>query len=174
MKILIETERLFIRELNESDKQDLFEMDSDPSVHFYLENNPVKSMDEIETVIEMISTQYRKNGIGRWAIVHKAGAECIGWCGLKYHTERLNNHINFYELGYRFKKKHWDKGYATESSSAILEYAFKHIEMHSVFAITDPKNMKSKNVLSKLGFKFVETFNLDGEPTDWFELRNNA
>ena len=174
MKILIETERLLIRELNKIDKQDLFEMDSDSEVHLFLENKPVKTIDEIEVAIELISKQYEKYGIGRWAAIDKRTGECLGWCGLKYHHERMNNHINFYELGYRFKKKHWGKGYATESSLAILEFGFKHLKMHSVFAITDPKNLKSKHVLIKLGFKFVKTFTLDGEPTDWFELHNNT
>jgi ribosomal-protein-alanine N-acetyltransferase len=43
MKILIETERLILRELEDTDENDLFEMDSDPEVHLYIENNPVNS-----------------------------------------------------------------------------------------------------------------------------------
>lgn len=54
MSILIETERLIIRELVSTDENDLFEMDSDPEVHLYIENKPVKSIDEIQKVIEMI------------------------------------------------------------------------------------------------------------------------
>lgn len=174
MKILAETERLILRELEYTDEKDLFEMDSDPEVHLFIENKPVKSIDEITKVIEMLKVQYKENGIARWAVVDKMTNECVGWSGLKYFNQPLNNHNYFYELGYRFKKKHWGKGYATESSLAILEFGFKHLKMHSVFAITDPKNLKSKHVLIKLGFKFVKTFTLDGEPTDWFELHNNT
>ncbi len=43
MKILVETERLILRELEYTDENDLFEMDSDPEVHLFIENNPVKS-----------------------------------------------------------------------------------------------------------------------------------
>lgn len=100
MRIIAETERLYLRELEYTDENDLFEMDSDPEVHLYLENNPVKSIDEIRKVIAMLKKQYTEYGIARWAVVDKLTNECIGWAGLKYFNEPLNNHNNFYELGY--------------------------------------------------------------------------
>ena len=132
MKIFAETERLILREVEYTDENDLFEMDSDPEVHLYIENNPVKSIDEITKVIEMLKKQYIENGIARWAVVDKATNECVGWSGLKYFREPLNNHNDFYELGYRFKRKHWGKGFATESSIAILDYGFKNLNVDSI------------------------------------------
>jgi RimJ/RimL family protein N-acetyltransferase len=174
MKVLIETERLILRELEYTDDKDLFEMDSDPEVHLFIENNPVKSIDEITKVIEMLKKQYKENGIARWAVIDKFTNECIGWSGLKYFTQPLNKHNNFYELGYRFKKKHWGKGFATESSIAILDYGFANLNVDKIFAITDPENAKSKKVLSKLGFEFQETFDYEGDPTDWFALEKTT
>ncbi|AEA45205.1 GNAT family N-acetyltransferase [Fluviicola taffensis] len=171
MKIRLETERLILRELEYTDENDLFEMDSDPEVHLYIENNPVKSIAEITKVIGILKKQYVENGIARWAVVDKTTNECVGWSGLKYFNEPLNEHIHFYELGYRFKKKHWGKGFATESSRAILDYGFEHLNVDSIFAITDSGNLNSKKVLSKLGFDFQETFDYEGDPTDWFELK---
>ena len=174
MRILAETERLILRELEYTDENDLFEMDSDPEVHLFIENNPVKSIDEITKVIEMLKKQYKENGIARWAVIDKLTNECIGWSGLKYFNQPLNKHNNFYELGYRFKKKHWGKGFATESSIAILDYGFANLNVDKIFAITDPKNVNSKKVLTKLGFDFQETFNYEGDPTDWFELKKTT
>ena len=77
MRILAETERLILRELEYTDEKDLFEMDSDPEVHLFIENNPVKSIDEITKVIEMLKKQYKENGIARWAVVDKLTNECI-------------------------------------------------------------------------------------------------
>ena len=171
MKIFAETERLILRELEYTDENDLFEMDSDPEVHLYIENNPVKSIEEITKVIEMLKKQYQENGIARWAVIDKLTNECVGWSGLKYFNVPLNNHNNFYELGYRFKKKHWGKGFATESSTAILDYGFNNLNADSIYAITDPKNLNSKKVLSKLGFEHQETFDYEGDLTDWFELK---
>ncbi|MBP5982307.1 MAG: GNAT family N-acetyltransferase [Fluviicola sp.] len=174
MSIKVETERLILREIDFSDEMDIFEMDADPEVHLYLENNPVKSIDEITKIIAMLQKQYKENGIARWAVVDKLTNECVGWSGLKYFTQPLNNHIHFYELGYRFKKKHWGKGFATESSIALLDYGFKTLNTDAIFAITDPKNVNSKKVLSKLGFEFKETFDYEGDPTDWFELKKTT
>lgn len=174
MGIVIETERLILRELEYTDQNDLFEMDSDPEVHLYIENNPVKSIDEITKVIEMLKIQYKENGIARWAVVDKLTNECVGWSGLKYFNQSLNNHTDFYDLGYRFKKKHWGKGFATESAIAILDYGFKNLNTNRIFAITDPKNVNSKKVLTKLGFDFQETFDYEGDPTDWFELKKTT
>ena len=174
MRILAETERLILRELEYTDEKDLFEMDSDPEVHLFIENNPVKSIDEITKVIEMLKKQYKENGIARWAVIDKLTNECIGWSGLKYFNQPLNKHNNFYELGYRFKKKHWGKGFATESSIAVLDYGFANLNVDKIFAITDPKNANSKKVLSKLGFDFKETFDYEGDPTDWFELKKTT
>lgn len=167
----IETKRFILRELDDLDEADLFEMDSDPEVHVYIENNPVKSMDEIRHAIVFLKKQYKENGIARWAVVDKVTDECVGWCGLKYFREPLNGHVHFYELGYRFKKKHWGKGYATETASAVVEYGFKHLAVDTIYAITHPDNVNSKHVLSKLGFHYVEQFDYDGDPTDWFELK---
>ncbi len=174
MKIFIETERLILRELAYTDEKDLFEMDADPEVHLFIDNNPVKSIDEITKVIEMLKVQYTENGIARWAVVDKLTNECVGWSGLKYFNQPLNNHNYFYELGYRFKKKHWGKGFATESSTAILDYGFANLNIDKIFAITDPKNVRSKKVLTKLGFDFQETFDYEGDPTDWFELKKTT
>jgi ribosomal-protein-alanine N-acetyltransferase len=149
-------------------------MDSDPEVHLYIENNPVKTIDETQKRLKCLKSQYKENGIARWAVVDKLTNECIGWSGLKYFNQQLNNHNNFYELGYRFKKKHWGKGFATESSIAILDYGFKNLNTDAIFAITDPKNVNSKKVLTKLGFDFQETFDYEGDPTDWFELKKTT
>ncbi len=170
MSIILETERLLLRELVLEDQQDLFELDSDPAVHRYIENTPVKSIEEIVKVIEMLLQQYKENGIARWAVIDKETKECIGWSGLKYFKDSLNNHIHFYELGYRFKQKHWGKGFATESARAILSHGFQELNIKSIYAITHPENFNSKHVLQKLGFKFIEIFDYDGDPTCWFEL----
>ncbi|GEM65899.1 hypothetical protein SF1_38810 [Sphingobacterium faecium NBRC 15299] len=73
----------------------------------------------------------------------------MGWDGLKYFREPLNNHVNFYEVGYRFKRKHWGKGFATEASVAIPDYGFTSLNGDKIYAITDPKNVNSKKVLLK-------------------------
>ena len=167
---IITTERLILREVVLSDAEDLFEMDSDPLVHRYIDNQPLKSIDEEIKVIEYLHGQCKTNGIGRWAVIDKETGECLGWCGLKYFTTPENGHVNFYELGYRFKQKHWGKGYATESSKAVINYAFNTMEIDTIYAMVDQKNDASKHVLEKCGFKFVNIFYDEGQAIEWLEL----
>lgn len=171
---ILETERLFLREIDSSDENDLFELDSDPDVHLYIENKPVTKIEQIREVISWLQKQYAENGIARWAVIDKQTLECIGWAGLKYFSTPLNNHSDIYELGYRFKKKHWGKGFATESSHAILKYGFGNLNLESIYAITNPENFNSRKVLSKLGFKHKAIFDYEGDPTDWWELEKSS
>lgn len=174
MEILAETRRLYLRKLAYSDVDDLFEMDSDPEVHLYIEQKPVSTTDEIVRVIDMLKIQYQEFGTGRWAVVDKLTNECVGWSGLKYFNTPLNGHIHFYELGYRFKRRHWGKGYATESSAAVLDFGFQKLNAVEIFAITDPANFNSRKVLKKLGFDYIETFDYEGDPTDWFRISRDS
>ena len=176
MNFPLETERLYIRPIEITDVDDMFEMDSDPAVHTYIDQSPVKTKDEIREVIQMIRKQYEDFGIARWAVVDKNTNEMLGWCGLKYFREPLNGLSNIYEHGYRFKQKHWGKGLATESSKAVLNWGFENLQVSTIYAMTDPANENSIHVLTKLGFEFKEKFKLDCgdfkiEECNWFELK---
>ena len=173
MNVIVETKRLYLREVCMDDVDDLYEMDADAEVHKYIENKPVTTKQQIIDVISMLQQQYRENGIARWAVIDKDTNECLGWAGLKYYTESLNNHHYFYELGYRFKRKHWNKGYATEACTAIINYGFTHLNTNVMYAITHIENNNSINVLKKLGFQLKETFDYDNELVNWFELTKN-
>lgn len=164
IKIFAETERLILRELLPTDREAMFEMDSDAEVHKYVGKSPVKAIEEIDKVIEFIRRQYIDNGIGRWAAVEKTTGEFVGWTGLKLMKETVNGHIDFYDIGYRLAKKHWGKGYATESGIAARDYAFNTLKAPAIYAMTDVDNIASKRALEKIGLKYVETFNYDAEP----------
>jgi len=170
MKIFIETERLILREILPIDEKGLFELDSNPNVHTYLGNNPVENIDQIREVIKMIRQQYIDNGIGRWAIIDKQTNDFIGWTGLKFETETINNHRQYYDLGYRLIEKYWGKGIATETTKATLKYAFDELNLTEIYAICDIGNIASKNVLEKTGLKIIETFELDGIKHHWFRI----
>ncbi len=169
-EIFIETERLILREILPTDEEGLFELDSNPKVHTYLGNNAVENIDQIREAIKKIRQQYIDNGIGRWAIIDKETNNFIGWSGLKFVTETTNNHINFYDLGYRLIEQYWGKGIATETTKATLQYAFETLNVTEIFAMCEIGNVSSKNVLEKSGFKFIETFDFDGIKHNWFRI----
>jgi ribosomal-protein-alanine N-acetyltransferase len=172
MKSCIETERLILREMISSDDAGMFELDSNPEVHRFLGNKPVKHIDESRQMIENIRKQYADNGIGRWAVILKDTNEFIGWSGIKLIKETINNHQNFYEIGYRFIQKHWGKGYATEAGLAFVDFTFNEMKVEALYAYADARNEGSRNILEKLGMHYVNSFEYDGGEEVWYEMKN--
>lgn len=170
MKIVIETDRLILRELLPSDCDGMFQLDSDPEVHKYLGNNPVTDKEQAMNVIHFVRQQYIDYGIGRWAIIDKKTEDFIGWTGLKFVTELTNNHINYYDLGYRLRKKYWRQGIATETARLSLDYAFNVLNLEEVFASANIDNVGSNKILQKIGFNLMETFFYEDIECNWYKI----
>ncbi len=170
MKIFTETERLILREISEVDEEGMFRLDSNPEVHRYLGNNPVKDRHQIREVIQFIRKQYVELGIGRWAVIEKNSGNFIGWCGMKFITDETNGHINFHDIGYRLIQDYWGKGYATESAKAALSYAFTEMNLSEIYGMTHVENKGSINVLTKLGLRITGTFEDNGLLINWHQL----
>ena len=170
MKIYKETNRLILRELLLTNEDFLFKLDSNPLVHKYLGNNPVKDIEEIKKVIQSIRQQYIDNGIGRWAVIEKETGKFMGWSGLKFIKEYENNHINFYDVGYRLLPEFWGSGYATESAQAALEYGFIQLDLPEIIGMVHEENVASRTVLQKCGLKFIEKFMWGDIRCDWMKI----
>lgn len=169
MQIFIETKRLQLRDINETDIQGIFELDSDPGVHKYLGNKPIQSLDEAKSIVQYIRKQYEDNGIGRWAIIEKSTHEFIGWSGLKYETE-VRKDMPYFDLGYRLKKKYWGRGIATETSIESLKYGFQTMNLNEIYAGAHIDNIASNKVLQKVGLTYMETFEYDDAPHNWYKI----
>ena len=156
----IETERLILRPVLDTDVDGMFALDSDPEVHKYLGNMPITKKSEVEEYIRFLQQQYKERGIGRWAVIHKETNEFMGWSGIKYlnESEQMNGIYNVCELGYRFIPKFWGKGYATESAQAWVDYMFNEAGVKSLYAAADIPNKGSVNVLQKVGFEITDEF----------------
>lgn len=172
MKLILKTERLILREMLVSDAEALFEMDSNPKVHQYLWNKPLKNSSEVQSYIESVKNQYLENNIGRFVVVLKETNELIGWAGLKYNTEMVNNKIHFYDIGYRLNERFWGKGYASEASFAWLDYGFNVMKIKVMEAAAHSDNIASNKILLKIGLKMTEQYLEDGVYWNWYELKN--
>ncbi len=170
MKIIIETERLIIREIVFTDIDVMFELHSDPEVHRYLGNNIITNREKIEETIEFLRQQYNDFGVGRWAMIEKKTNEFIGWTGLEFVTKEINKHKNFYDLGYRLLKRFWGQGFATESAVASVNYAFNRLKAMEIYAMADIENEGSNKILKNVGLKFIETFDHEGVKHNWYKL----
>jgi [ribosomal protein S5]-alanine N-acetyltransferase len=170
MIFILETKRFFLRELIEEDVDGFHELDSDPEVHRYLGNSPVSDKQKLLEIIKFVQQQYNENGIGRWAIIDKNTNEFIGWCGLKLVKDTINNQSHYYDLGYRLIRKHWGKGIATETAKASIEYGFNVMKLKEIIAAIHCDNVASNNVVKKLGFELIETFEFEDEMHNWHKL----
>ncbi|MBT8191582.1 MAG: GNAT family N-acetyltransferase [Bacteroidia bacterium] len=173
MKIFTETDRIIMRELIVDDVADLFEMDSDPEVHKYLGGNTRTSLEESERDFEYIQGQYKENGIGRWAVIEKSSGDFLGWSGLKLEKE-LRPEFEYYDLGYRLKKRHWGKGYATEAAIATLKYGFEKMELLEINACAHIDNIGSNKILGKIGMRFIEQFYYQDILCNWYGLKRDG
>lgn len=152
---MIETKRLILRPFTSEDSTHIFNLDSNPIVHRYLGNKPIKTMEEAEAVIELILAQYQKFGIGRWAMIEKSTGNFIGWNGLKFVTELINGRSNYFDLGYRLIPEYWGKGFATEGALASLHYAKEELKLNELYAAAHVDNVASNRIIQKLGFSLL-------------------
>ncbi len=164
--IIIETDRLFLREFKKGDGIHFFQMNADPEVIKYTGDTPFKDVDEAHTFIETYDA-YKKTGIGRWAVIRKSDQEFLGWCGLKYHSED-----RVVDIGYRFYRCYWGQGYATESAKAVIQYAFDSLKYPFLVAHAHIHNLASHTVIKKCDMHFVKDFDYDGLPAKLYRKDN--
>ena len=173
MKTSFESERLLFRELVPTDDIAMFELDADPEVCRYLGVKPVKTLSETQSIIQNINQQYLDNGIGRWAVILKETNEFIGWAGLKY-IKKLNGYENNYDLGYRFMKRFWRKGYGYESAKAFVDFGFNELKLERITAYADVNNIASIKILEKCGLHYVNSFIDEGDLCAWYEVKTGG
>lgn len=167
----IETPRLRIRGLVPTDADGIFALDSNPNVHRYLGNNPIKTIEEASKIIAKVRKQYEDLGIGRWAMVEKETGNFIGWTGFKLNIEAVNGHTHFIDLGYRLREEFWGKGYAYESAVACMDYAVAHLDFDPINAMAMTTNDASVKILNeKIGMREIGVFEDLGSPCYFYEI----
>ncbi len=167
MNIVIETERLILRTFTEDDGLLIYELNKDPDVTQYT-GDPVQDIEHACQILkQVILPQYALYNHGRWAVHVKSGLEFIGWCGLKARPER-----NEIDLGYRFMKSAWGKGFATEAAFACLQYGFEKLNLPRIVGRAMPQNIASLKVLEKCGMKYIGEEVVDDHPAITYEAIN--
>ena len=144
--IVIETQRLQLREMTPADRPALCRILQDSEV-MYAYNGPF-SDEEVDEWLERQLARYRQYGYGLWAVVLKATGEMIGQCGL---TLQQWNGREMLEVGYLFQRSYWHQGYATEAARACMDYAFGTLNSPIVCSIIRDNNLPSKQVALRNG-----------------------
>lgn len=165
-KIILETPRLILREMELTDAPFFFELNLDPEVIKYTGDDAFKDLEESVERIRYVQAQYQKNGYGRWVVIEKETGDLTGWCGLKYHDDE-----KFVDLGYRFMQKYWNKGYATEAAKPCIDYGFNVLNLDSIIGRAMNENTGSINVLKKMGMTFLREDKCNEHDAFIFEIK---
>jgi RimJ/RimL family protein N-acetyltransferase len=156
-RIILETERLYLREIGPADAENAYLLNLDREVLRYTGDVPFSSVEAAREFLEGYD-HYRKYGFGRWAVIRKADEEFLGWCGLKYTPE-----LDEYDIGFRLFRCYWNKGYASEAAEACLQLGFSKFGMQRIVGRVMTGNLASARVLEKIGLRFHAPYCFDGE-----------
>lgn len=149
--MIIETERIYLRKMEENDYIELVKMLQDDEVMYAYEGGFNAS--ESKMWLEKQKERYKMEGIGLWAAILKTEGKMIGQCGL---TNQKWKNKDVLEVGYMFNKEYWNKGYATETAKACKEYAFKKLKVEKVYAIIRDINKSSQKVAKNMDMQIVD------------------
>lgn len=144
----LETERLILRSLSDSDVQFIYQHFSDDDVCRYLyDSEPLTSIEEAQELIDFYTDPSQDNR-NRWCIIEKTSGTSIGTCGF----HRWNKVDNIAEIGYDLQGSAWGHGYMSEAMKAALDAGFAHMNLNRIEAFTYVENERSVKLLERLGF----------------------
>ena len=169
--MILETERLILREMQPSDAEDMLCLHSNPHVQQYTGETTIVTIQRIQEKIEEKTKEYRDYGYGRWVTILKEGMQFVGWAGLSYLPE-----FDEVDLGYRFLPEFWGKGLATEVSRAILKYGFDALQLKRIIAMAMEENRASIRVMQKVGMQFEKLAPYEPGSIDvvWYFMDQNS
>lgn len=148
MKIL-ETERLILRELEQTDAAFILDLLNQPSFIKYIGDRNVRDLAQAREFIENRYRQsYRDHGFGLYAVELKENKTVIGICGFV-----KRDSLPDADIGFAFLPQFERKGYAFEAARAVMKYGREKLGLKRVLAITTQDNESSGRLLGKLGFR---------------------
>ncbi len=146
------TERLDLRELDESHVDSLYRVWTDPAVIEFLVLDPFVEVGQAMDMISLLRGLYPDQGI-RWAIVDSSSGLVVGTCG--FHRLSLEHHRA--EIGYELDSRFWRKGLMSEAVKEALRYGFGAMGLNRVEALVTVGNEASAGFLRSVGFSFEGT-----------------
>lgn len=153
MSVILETNRLCLRKLRDSDFPALCQILQDPAVMYAYEHAFTEA--EVWQWLANQQRRYTADGFGLWAVVEKATRDMIGQCGLTLQDCRGEQVM---EVGYLFRKASWHCGYAIEAAQACRDYAFRTLPVQEVHSLIRDSNRPSQQVAHRNGMTLRGNF----------------
>jgi RimJ/RimL family protein N-acetyltransferase len=147
----LETDRLVLRDIEEDDAEALADLWTDPDVTMFM-GGP-RDYDNMISVFEQdaAASDNELRIYDLWPLVEKSSGQVIGHCGLS--DKDVEGELEI-ELVVVLARQAWGKGYATEISRALLDFAFETAGLERVIALIDPQNETSQHMALKVGMEF--------------------
>lgn len=151
--IVLKTLRLYLRKIRMADRPAIGSILQDAEVMYAWEH--AFSDDEVTDWMEQNLMRYDRDGYSYWAVMEKSTGDLVGLCGLLAEKAGEESDLG---IGYIFGKKYWHRGYAQESASACVDYAFRTLGAGHVTAQIRPNNLPSVKVAERLGMTVRSQF----------------
>jgi len=147
---VLDTERLFLRRLTVDDAEFILTLLNEPSFLRYIGDKKVRNLDDArQYIVNGPVASYERHGFGLCLAELRDSHTPVGMCGLLKRDELPDP-----DIGFALLPDFWNKGFAFEAASAVLQDARERLKLPRVLAITSEDNEASINLLQRLGFVF--------------------
>lgn len=145
----LESSRLKFTQITLKDAESLFLLRTDNDVMKYMDIASMNSVSDSKNLITSTEESFMlENGI-YWGVIEKSTNKFIGY----FAFWRLDKEHCRGEIGYALHPDSWGQGYMNETISTLVKFGFKKLNLHSIEANVNPKNLNSIKLLEKVGFK---------------------
>jgi RimJ/RimL family protein N-acetyltransferase len=148
------TERLILRQWQQSDLSAFAALNDDPDVMAYMPKRLTKA--ESDALATRISDHIANKGWGLWAVEVRGGSSFIGFVGL-WMPSFTAHFTPCVEIGWRLAKQYWGYGYAIEAARVSVTFGFEVLQLPEIVSFTAVGNQRSRNVMERLGMRHNPT-----------------
>lgn len=145
----LETERLVLRELRESDADAMFQIFGDDAVTRYYDLATFTNVEQARQLLARMNARNANGDALRWGIALRENDVVVGTGGFNSFARSWFRA----GIGYDLAQAYWNRGYMTEALDAMVRYGFEKLDLHRIEALVVPGNDASARVLTKVGFQ---------------------
>jgi ribosomal-protein-alanine N-acetyltransferase len=157
------TPRLRLRPYRLDDLPAMFAVFGDPEVMRFSQSGADPTPEATLSRMQKLIDHQNKLGFSLWTVEDRATGEILGDCGLKTLADGPE-----IEVGSRFGRAHWGRGYATEGAAASVRYGFEDLQLPRIVAVVEPTNTASCKVIEKIGLQFVDQRHVYGRILNYY------
>lgn len=165
--IVFETPRLILRKIVDQDADALMQILGDPEVMRFSVRGP-DTMEGVLKFIDATKKRYTRDGVAQWAVILKESGAFVGECGISVQSVDEKKE---YEIGYRFVRDYWGKGFGSEAAIACREYGFNTMNLNRLISIIEKENKASIAVAKKVGMILEKEATFYNIPVEIYSMK---